>query len=132
MSIIGALTIEGMGPTTAIAGNVTLGSFIAYMMEDLLPFLLPGTVIVMDRLAAHCNEQVRIAIESAGCKLKLLPPYSPDLNPIEEAWSKLKQLLRKLSARSRDALLNGVVVLIDRITADDARGWINHAGYRCA
>lgn len=72
-------------------------------MEDLLPFLLPGTVIVMDRLAAHCNEQVRIAIERAGCKLKLLPPYSPELNPIEEAWSKLKQLLRKLSARTRDA-----------------------------
>ena len=120
-----------MGPTTAFAGNVTLGSFIAYMMEDLLPFLLPGTVIVMDRLAAHCNEQVRIAIELAGCKLKLLPPYSPDLNPIEEAWSKLKQLLRKLSARSRDALLDGVVTLIKRITANDARGWIAHAGYRC-
>lgn len=132
MTIIGALTVDGMGPTTAFAGNVTLGSFIAYMMEDLLPFLLPGTVIVMDRLAAHCNEQVRIAIERAGCKLKLLPPYSPDLNPIEEAWSKLKHLLRKLSARSRDALLNGVVMLIDRITAADARGWIAHSGYGCA
>lgn len=121
-----------MGPTTAFAGNTTLGSFIAYMMEDLLPFLLPGTVIVMDRLAAHCNEQVRIAIERAGCKLKLLPPYSPELNPIEEAWSKLKHLLRKLSARTRDALLDGVVMLIDRITADDARGWIAHAGYGSA
>lgn len=62
MTIIGALTVEGLGPTTASAGNTTLGSFIAYMMEDLLPFLLPGTVIVMDRLAAHCNEQVRIAM----------------------------------------------------------------------
>ena len=102
------------------------------MMEDLLPFLLPGTVIVMDRLAAHCNEQVRYAIERAGCKVKLLPPYSPELNPIEEAWSKLKHLLRRLSARSRDALLNGVVMLIDRITADDAHGWIRHAGHRCA
>lgn len=121
-----------MGPTTAFAGNTTLGSFIAYMMEDLLPFLLPGTVIVMDRLAAHCNEQVRIAIERAGCKLKLLPPYSPELNPIEEAWSKLKHLLRKLSARSRDALLAGVAQLVDRITAKDAQSWIAHAGYRHA
>ena len=129
MTVIGALTVDGMGPTTAFAGNVTLGSFIAYLMEDLLPFLLPGTVIVMDRLAAHCNEQVRIAIERAGCKLKLLPPYSPELNPIEEAWSKLKQLLRKLKARSRDALLEGVVTLIDQITAADAHGWISHAGY---
>lgn len=123
------MTVDGMGPTTAFAGNVTLGSFIAYLMEDLLPFLLPGTVIVMDRLAAHCNEQVRIAIERAGCKLKFLPPYSPELNPIEEAWSKLKQLLRKLKARSRDALLEGVVTLIDQITAADAHGWISHAGY---
>lgn len=129
MTVIGAMTVDGMGPTTAFAGNVTLGSFIAYLMEDLLPFLLPGTVIVMDRLAAHCNEQVRIAIERAGCKLKLLPPYSPELNPIEEAWSKLKQLLRKLKARSRDALLEGVVTLIDQITAADAHGWISHAGY---
>jgi len=129
ITIIGALTTEGMGPTTAFAGNVTLGSFIAYMMEDLLPLLLPGTIIVMDRLAAHCNEQVRIAIERAGCKLKLLPPYSPELNPIEEAWSKLKHLLRKLGARSRDALLGGVVELVDRITANDARGFIAHAGY---
>lgn len=129
MTVIGAMTVDGMGPTTAFAGNVTLGSFIAYLMEDLLPFLLPGTVIVMDRLAAHCNEQVRIAIERAGCKLKFLPPYSPELNPIEEAWSKLKQLLRKLKARSRDALLEGVVTLIDQITAADAHGWISHAGY---
>lgn len=131
MTVIGALTVDGMGPTTAFAGNVTLGSFIAYLMEDLLPFLLPGTVIVMDRLAAHCNDQVRFAIERAGCKLKLLPPYSPELNPIEEAWSKLKQLLRKLKARSRDALLEGVVTLIDQITAADAHGWISHAGYAC-
>ena len=131
MTIIGALTADGMGPTTAFAGNVTLGSFIAYMMEDLLPFLLPGTVIVMDRLAAHCNEQVRIAIARAGCKLRLLPPYSPELNPIEEAWSKLKHLLRKLKARSCDALLKGVVSLIERITPADARGWISHSGYAC-
>lgn len=129
MTIIGALTVDGMGPTTAFAGNVTLGSFIAYMMEDLLPFLVPGTLIVMDRLAAHCNEQVRIAIERAGCRLKLLPPYSPELNPIEEAWSKLKHLLRKWSARTRDSLLEAVVTLIDRITAKDAQGWIAHAGY---
>lgn len=131
MTIIGALTIDGMGATTAFAGNVTLGSFIAYVMEDLLPCLLPGTVIVMDRLAAHCNEQVRYAIERAGCTLRLLPPYSPELNPIEEAWSKLKHFLRKLGARSRDALLSGVVTLIDRITAKDARGWIAHSGYPC-
>lgn len=118
-----------MGPTTAFAGNMTKGSFIAYLMEDLLPALLPGTFIVMDRLAAHCSDEARFIIERAGCTLKLLPPYSPELNPIEEAWSKLKHLLRKLKARSRDALLEGVVTLMERITPADARGWITHSGY---
>ena len=129
MSIIGALTSEGMGPTLAVAGNITKGIFVAYLMEDLLPFLAPGTAIVMDRLSTHCSEEVRHLIHAAGCRLMLLPPYSPELNPIEEAWSKLKNLLRRLSARSRDALLEGATSLIDRITAADARGWIAHSGY---
>lgn len=118
-----------MGPTTAVHGNVTGGLFIAYLMEDLLPFLLPGSVIVMDRLSVHTSEQVRYVIERAGCKLLLLPPYSPELNPIEEAWSKLKQLLRKLSARSLSALLEGVAILTERISPQDAQGWMTHAGY---
>lgn len=90
------LNHEGLGPTTAVHGNVTGGLFIAYLMEDLLPFR---------------------------------SPYSPELNPIEEAWSKLKQLLRKLSARSLDALLDGVVILAERISPQDAHGWMTHAGY---
>ena len=129
MSVIGVLNSEGMGPTTAVHGNVTGGLFIAYLMEDLLPFLLPGSVIVMDRLSVHTSEQVRYVIERAGCKLLLLPPYSPELNPIEEAWSKLKQLLRKLSARSLGALLEGVAILTERISPQDAQGWMTHAGY---
>lgn len=118
-----------MGPTTAFAGNVSTGNFIAYLMEDLLPLLLPGSVVVMDRLRIHCSDEVRHLIEAAGCKLLLLPPYSPELNPIEEAWSKLKQLLRRLKARTIDALLDGVAALVERIAPRDALGWIAHAGY---
>jgi len=129
VSVVGVLTHEGMGPTTAFGGSLCTGNFIAYLMEDLLPVLLPGSVLVMDRLRVHCSDEVRHLIKSAGCKLLLLPPYSPELNPIEEAWSKLKQLLRKLSARTRSALLDGVATLVDEITTQDARGWMSHSGY---
>jgi transposase len=129
VSIIGVLTVDGLAHTTAVEGNVTKGLFITYLMEDLLPFLLPGSVLVMDRLSVHCSEEVRHLIHAAGCKLMLLPPYSPELNPIEEAWSKFKNLLRRLSARSLSGLLAGVASLTGKITAGDARAWIAHAGY---
>jgi transposase len=86
--------------------------------------------VVMDNLSAHKGERVRALIESAGCKLLYLPPYSPDFSPIEEAFSKVKGLLRKAGTRSREALVEAMGEALDAVTAQDARGFFAHCGYR--
>jgi transposase len=90
--------------TTPIDGPINAASFLAYVEQVLVPTLRPGDVVIMDNLASHKTEAVREAIETAGAELRFLPPYSPDFNPIENAFAKLKALLRKVAARTRDAL----------------------------
>jgi transposase len=102
----------------------------AYVEQVLQPELREGDVVVMDNLAAHKTARVRALIESTGAELVFLPPYSPDLNPIELAWSKMKSRLRKLAARSYDALLNAVDVALRAITSSDASGFFAACGYR--
>ena len=85
----------------------------------------------MDNLSAHKTDRVRELVEQRGCELLYLPPYSPDLSPIEEAFSKLKGLLRKVEARSREALVEAMGVALSAISGQDARGFFEHAGYRC-
>jgi transposase len=103
---------------------------VAYVEQVLAQELRPGDVVVMDNLAAHKAVRVRELIESRDAELVLLPPYSPDLNPIELAWSKMKALLRKVSARTYDALLEGVADALRAITPADAAAFIAKAGYR--
>ena len=103
--------------------------FVAFTREVLMPELRPGQVVILDNLSPHKADEVRALIEAAGCRLLLLPPYSPDLNPIEQAWSKLKTLLRSAAARTKDALETALTQVIDTITAADARGWFGHCGY---
>jgi transposase len=97
--------------------------FLAYLDEVLCPKLRPGDVVVMDNLSSHKVKGVRERIEAAGAQLLYLPPYSPDLNPIEKAWAKLKQLLRAAKARTKEALDQAIAELLPLLTAEDARAW---------
>jgi transposase len=119
-----------MGPSLAVKGATTRAVFEAYVQWGLSPTLCPpGQVVVMDNLTAHKGERVRELIEERGCELLYLPPYSPDLNPIEEAFSKIKAFIRKAEARSRGALIEAMGAAISAVTARDARGFFEHCGY---
>ncbi len=100
------------------------------MTEVLLPSVSPGQVVVMDNLSTHTSEKVRQAIEADGCRLLFLPSYSPDLSPIEEAFSKLKTFLRRAQARRHEALQEAIIEALAAITAHDALGWFRHCGYQ--
>ncbi len=129
-TLLASMTAEGMGPCLAVEGATTGIVFETYIEEVLVPSLRRGQVVVMDNLSAHKGERVRELVESAGCELLYLPPYSPDFNPIEEAFSKVKALLRKAQARSREALVEAMGKALDAVTARDARGFFEHCGYR--
>jgi transposase len=129
-TLLASMTSEGMGPCLAVQGATTRIVFEAYIEKVLVPSLRRGQVVVMDNLSAHKGERVRALIESAGCELLYLPPYSPDFSPIEEAFSKVKGLLRKAGTRSREALVEAIGEALDAVTAQDARGFFTHCGYR--
>ena len=100
------------------------------MERVLVPALKPGQIVAMDNLSSHKGPRVREPIEGRGCELLYLPPYSPDLNPIEQAFSKVKALLRRTGARTREALIEAMGRALDAVTASDARGFFEHRGYR--
>jgi transposase len=129
-TLLASMTAEGMGPCLAVQGATTGIVFETYIEKVLVPSLRRGQVVAMDNLSAHKGERVRELVESAGCKLLYLPPYSPDFSPIEEAFSKVKGLLRKAQARSREALVEAMGKALDAVTARDARGFFEHCGYR--
>jgi len=129
-TLLASMTAEGMGPCLAVEGATSRIVFEAYVQKVLVPSLRRGQVVVMDNLSAHKGERIRELIESTGCELLYLPPYSPDFNPIEEAFSKVKGLLRKAQARSRKALVEAIGKALDTVTARDARGFLEHCGYR--
>jgi transposase len=129
-TLLSSMTLEGMGPSLTVEGATTSAVFEAYVERVLAPTLRRGQVVVMDNLSAHKGERVKELIEGRGCELLYLPPYSPDLNPIEEAFSKIKGLIRKAEARSREVLLEAIGAAISAITDQDARGFIEHCGYR--
>ncbi len=131
-TLLASMTSEGMGPCLAVVGGTTKEVFEAYIKQVLGPTLRTGQVVVADNLAAHKGEEVRELVEAQGCELLFLPPYSPDYNPIEEAFSKIKGLLRKAEARTREALIEAMKPAISAVTARDARGFFEHCGYRLA
>jgi transposase len=126
------MTAGGMGPCAAVEGATTKVVFEAYVEQVLAPALSPGQVVVLDNLGAHKGERVRELIERRGCELLFLPAYSPDFSPIEEAFSKLKALLRRAKARTREALIEAMGRAIGALTPEDARGWFGHCGYALA
>lgn len=131
-TLIAAITLEGAmrgGASLAIERATDAEVFEGYVEHFLAPSLSEGQVVVMDRLGAHRTERVRELIEARGADLVLLPSYSPDLNPIEEAFSKIKAIVRKMGARTREALVEALAEALRAVTAEDAAGWFAHAGY---
>jgi len=129
-TLVAALDHRGMRCSMTLDGAVNRDAFEAFVEQVLVPTLVPGDVVVMDNLSSHKGPRVRAVVEAAGASLLFLPAYSPDLNPIEPAFSKLKQLLRSAGHRTIDALWADVQRMLDRITPDDARGFFTHCGYR--
>jgi transposase len=129
VTLLSSMSLEGMGPSLAVEGATTKAVFEAYVERVLAPALKPEQIVVMDNLSAHKGGRVRELIEGRGCELVYLPPYSPDLNPIEEAFAKIKALLRRAGARTRGALIEAMGGALDAVTASDARGFFEHRGY---
>jgi transposase len=130
VTLLSSMTRLGMGPSLAVEGPTTRAVFEVYLELVLVPELRPGQIVVMDNLSSHKGSRIRQLIEGRGCELLYLPPYSPDLNPIEEAFSKVKGMLRRAEARSREALIEAMGKALCAISSRDARGFFEHRGYR--
>ncbi len=123
VTIVDVMNLRGMIATMTVEAATDTDIFLAYLDHFLCPALTPGRAVAMDNLSSHKAEGVRQRIEAAGAELLYLPPYSPDLNPIEKAWSKLKQLLRSAKARSEEALDHAITQALQQISPDNANAW---------
>jgi transposase len=128
-TLIAALGIAGVRCATVVDGAVNGDVFEAFVEQVLVPQLRSGDVVIMDNLSSHKRQRIRELIEAAGARLVFLPPYSPDLNPIELIFAKVKQLLRSLACRTRDALWKAMQSVLDQVTSTDARNCYKHCGY---
>ncbi len=129
-TLIASITLEGgMGESVAMEGATDAEAFEAYVEQFLAPTLQEGQVVVLDRLGAHRTQRAKELVEARGAELVFLPSYSPDLNPIEEAFSKIKGSVRKAGARTREALVEAIGRALAAVTPEDAAGWFGHAGY---
>lgn len=129
VTLISSISLEGMGPSMSIEGSADGEAFVLYIEHFLGPKLKPGQIVVMDNLQVHKMKRVRELIEGRGCSLVFLPSYSPDFNPIEEAFSKVKTLLRKAKARSFEALVEATGATLSAVSEQDALGFFAHCGY---
>ena len=128
-TLITGLSLAGMSPAMTVEGGTTAAVFAAYLEKVLIPALRPGQVVVVDNVGAHKPDRMRRLVEAAGCRLVFLPAYSPDLSPVEEAFSKIKTLVKAAAARTRAALNAAIAAALGAVTAADAAGWFTHAGY---
>ena len=129
VTLLTTMTLSGMGPSLAVEGATSRAVFEAYVEKALAPSLRPGEVVVMDNLSAHKGGRVKELIEERGCELVYLPPYSPDFNPIEQAFSKVKGLLRTAEASTREALVGAMGAALSAVSAQDAAGFFGRCGY---
>ncbi|MFQ6018870.1 MAG: IS630 family transposase [Kiloniellaceae bacterium] len=128
-TFVGALRLDGMSAPMVLDGAMHGVAFLAYVEQVLVPTLKPGDIVVMDNLPAHKPKAVREAIEKAGAELRFLPPYSPDLNPIEMAFAKFKAFLKRIAARTVDGLWQAIAQAVDIFTPDECRNFFTAAGY---
>jgi putative transposase len=126
---LATLTSRGIGESLLVRGTIDQRVFATFVERVLVPSLHPGQIVILDNLAVHKSAPARALIEEAGCHLVFLPPYSPDCNPIEQAFAKIKQALRRRSARSWDAVVAAVASLLPAITAADAQAFFADAGF---
>ena len=129
LTMIGALDLGGVRALMTVEGGTSGEVFLRFVREHLVPSLQPGDVVVMDNLGAHHATGVRAEIEAAGASVLYMPPYSPDLNPIELCWSKVKQLLKGFHARTVRQLVASIGIIRGLVTPQDATGWYRHCGW---
>jgi len=130
VTLIAAMSAEGMGQAMSVEGATDGAAFEAYVKHFLLPTLKEGQMVIMDNLRVHKSTRVRKLIESVGASVLFLPPYSPDFSPIEEAFSKIKAILRSIEARTQQTLVEAIGQALDAVSRRDALGWFSHCGYR--
>jgi transposase len=128
-TMISSVRLDGSTACMVVDGATTRDIFEAYVEQILLPTLKAGDIVVLDNLSAHKGQHARELIESVGAELYYLPAYSPDLNPIEKMWSKIKAILRKLKARTKDTLILAIAKALEQVTAGDVNGWFESCGY---
>jgi transposase len=128
-TLLSAVRLDGVVAPMMLSGSINGESFASYIEQLLVRELRPGDIVIMDNLPSHKSQRVSEAIEAAGCTLVYLPPYSPDYNPIENMWSKVKACLRKTGARSFNALIDAVKNALLAVTPEDCDGYFDHCGY---
>lgn len=129
MTIIGAISLNKIESIAYTEGSGNTSIFVSFIENFLLPILRNGNIVVMDNVSFHKSETIKNLIESKGAKIIYSPPYSPELNPIEEMWSKVKNSLRKLSARTKYKFKEAIEKSLLAITKTDLSGWFKHSGY---
>lgn len=128
-TVLGAMGLEGICAPLLLRGAVTTDIFVTYMEYHLTPILEPRDILLMDNLAVHKNAYVERLVKARGARLVFLPPYSPDFNPIEPCWSKVKAFLRKVKAGTYDVLVDTLADAFRTVTSDDVIGWLGNCGY---
>lgn len=129
ISLVGAVRLDGVVTAMSLPGAFDGEAFLAFTTSFLAPELRPDDVVLMDNLGSHKVKGVREAIEAVGARLVYLPPYSPDLNPIEKCWSKVKHILRSIGARTKEGLHQAMAQALDLVTLKDLNGWFKHCGF---
>ena len=128
-TLLAGVSLAGMSPAMTVEGGTDTAVFATYLEHFLLPSLAPGMLVVVDNVGAHQPDRIRQLVAAAGCELVFLPAYSPDLSPIEEAFSKIKALVKAAAARTRAALDAAIAAALEAVIPADAAGWFAHAGY---
>ncbi len=128
-TLLAGLSLTGMSPAMTVEGGTTAAVFAACLERVLTPALRPGQLVVVDNVGAHKPERMAELVHAAGCELVFLPAYSPDLSPVEEAFSKIKARVKAAGARTHQALDTAIAAALEAVTPDDAAGWFTHAGY---
>lgn len=129
VTLLSAIRLDGSAQSIVFEGSVDRAMFDEYIKQILAPTLKPGDIVVLDNLSAHKSSTSQAAVAACQAKVKFLPAYSPDLNPIEKMWSKIKQALRSMKARTDDELFSSIRIALDMVTQDDAKGWFKSCGY---
>jgi transposase len=128
--MIGAIALDGLRGLMTLESGTTNDVFEMFVSDALVPNLHPGDIVVMDNLSSHKQPRVKALIEAKECSVLFTPPYSPEFNPIEEAWAKLKDILRRMNTATREAFDSALDEALTAITSSDLLGWFEHAGYR--